>query len=168
MANTAASDGGPSHTLGRLYQIHGGIRHPGSGWHFPVRSCMIVADKTVNVVGVGKVKAFIFPSITDVTAGAAGPVSWQRDAEVIDQILFSQSRGDPFLVGKFVAQPVPVSGFHDVLVNAVMAEEAGFGNLLRSGERAFNKLRMVLLRPYGDAGPKYKKQCCRGFHIVQF
>jgi hypothetical protein len=68
-------------------------------------------------------------------AGTAGPVRRQGYTITIDKVLLSQS----------IAQPVPMPGFHKVLVYAIMAKQAGFCNFLGGVKRAFDEFRMVLL-----------------------
>ena len=118
-----------------------------------------MTNQAIYVIRILEIEAFIFPSITYVAAGATGPVCRQGDTKAIDTV---------FLSKQVIARPVPVPGFHDVLVNAVVAEQAGFSNFLGGGKRAFNKFRMVLLCQYGDSKQERKEQCCQGFHIIHF
>jgi hypothetical protein len=142
VAYTATSIGGLPYTLSNLYKVHGRIRHAGRGRSFLIGSGPVVTNQAVNVIGICEIERFIFPTIANMTAGTSWPVCGQGDAITVDQVLLSKG---------IITQPVPVPGVHQVLINAIVAKQAGFGNFLGRGKRAFDKFRMVLLGKYSNA-----------------
>jgi hypothetical protein len=101
-----------------------------------------MADQAIDIIRVSEIKGFIFPAISYVATGAARPVGRQGDTKAINEILL------PHFI---IAKPVPVPGFHEILINPVMTEQTGFSNFLRGGKRAFNEFRMILLCIYSHA-----------------
>jgi hypothetical protein len=98
-----------------------------------------MTDKAIDIISVFKVERIVFPSISDVAACAPGPVGRNGNAIIIDYVLLSNPYHFTFLTDKLIPQPVPVTGFHYILVNPFMALKAGFSYFPGRFKRPFNK-----------------------------
>ena len=84
-----------------------------------------MTHQAVDQALVFEIEGVVFPAEADVTAGAARPVGFDADTEIVDQVALADPHG--FFVPGYldlVADQVPVGRFHDVLGGLGMALKA--------------------------------------------
>ena len=88
-----------------------------------------MTNQAVHAGLVGKIKILVLPTITDMAHGAGRPVGLDPDAEVVDDIAFTNAH-QSLMPGNddFFALPVPVRGLHDLGAGVWMAFQAGTGH----------------------------------------
>ena len=84
--HTAGGPAGSAHIFRDLDQVHIFDRKPCRRRRFLIFSGGVMANQTINFAHVVEIKIRIFPPVTDMAAGTAGPVSVQVDTEIIDGI----------------------------------------------------------------------------------
>ena len=89
--HAAGGTAGPTHIPGNLEQVHIFFGKAGPGWCFFIGCGGIMTDQTVDFAHIAKIKFLILPAITDMAAGAPGPVSVQVYAKIVNGVVpFSQ------------------------------------------------------------------------------
>jgi len=144
------------HALRHLGQIHFRIRHAGPGGRLLVTARRVVADQTVDVLGLLEVEVLVLPTVAGVTTGATRLIGRQRNAVVVDGGLLAQL--DRLAAVFLLSLPGPVDRMHEVLGLLLMAGQAllsGFGPGL---DRSLDELRVV----WAGIGQSRQRKSCQG------
>ena len=118
-----------------LGEVHArvGVARPARLLH--VRAAGVVAGEAVDVAGAGEVEGLVAPAEADVALVAALAAARDPDAEVVEDVPLPDVADAPAL-DVLAALVVPVRRAHHLLGPAVVAGDAGLGDLLRLGEGA--------------------------------
>jgi len=108
---------------------------------FFVFSRGVVADKTVYIFLVGKIKGIILPSITGMTAGAPAPVRFNSNSEIVENVFLANPLLQPPL-----CLPGPVIGLLHLLARLVMTAQAGPGHVLGLGKGLVQHFELGVVR----------------------